>query len=79
MCFSFVAATEDVSFAAAEDMMSNVATEDVCFEWLRDHFGIILGSICDHFGVRSSLGRQVTLEAELWGHNKFCKKNKQIS
>ena len=24
-------------------------------------------------------GRQVTLEAELWGHTKFCNQNKQIS
>ena len=28
--------------------------------------------------LRSYLGRQVTLEAELWGHTKFCNQNKQI-
>ena len=44
-----------------------------------DHSGIILGWFWDHFGVRSSLGRQVTLEAELWGHTKLRNKNKQIS
>ena len=45
------------------------------------------GHLCSPFGdfwhpletLRSSLGRQVALEAELWGHNKFRNKNKQIS
>ena len=52
-----------------------------CTAWSSfwDLFGIILGWFWNHFGLRSSLGRQVTLEAELWGHTKFRNKNKQIS
>ena len=38
-------------------------------------FGSLLGPLGS---LRSSLGRQVTLEAELWGHTKFCNQNKQI-
>ena len=40
----------------------------------------LLGTFWDPLeSLRSSLERQVALEAELWGHTKFYNKNKQIS
>ena len=52
-------------------------------------FGVLCGAVAaalipfgpfwDPLGsLRNSHGRQVTLEAELWSHTKFCNQNKQI-
>ena len=63
------------------------AEVSVDFSMISLAFFLIFWTLCNPFGnfwdplgtLRSSLGRQVALEAELWGHTKFWTKTSKLA